>query len=148
MNHEFVTVYGKAIIEKDKLFIRSLDVPFSKTAFSQIAYELFFVVVFALQFFKEHGPMVYVSLLAWGVVFAFRLPAIYDVLFKRSYASRIALNKIKSMEIEEDTHGLQIFIILNLQNNRYRKIPFRKLENQYEPFTEVISHHLTSSQLA
>ena len=36
MKQEFVTVYGKAIIERDKLYIRTLNIPFSETAFASV----------------------------------------------------------------------------------------------------------------
>jgi hypothetical protein len=35
MKPGFVTVYGKVIIENNSLFIRNVDVPFSRTAFAQ-----------------------------------------------------------------------------------------------------------------
>jgi hypothetical protein len=146
MKQEFVTVYGKVIIEKDKLFIRSFEVPFSRTPFAQVGFEVSFLLVLVLQFFTSDGPGRYVGIIVWGLVLLVRLPNLYDVVFKRSYASRIALSKIKSVKTEEDTHGLETYVILNLHNGRYRKIIFRRLENQYESLVEAISQHTSQFQ--
>ena len=35
MKQEFVTLYGKATVERDVLFIRNLDLPFTKTSLFQ-----------------------------------------------------------------------------------------------------------------
>src|SRR5918993_4245468 len=148
MKQEFVTLYGRAIIEKDTLYLRSPYLPFEKTAFAQVGYRLAFPLIFILQFFRSEGPKMYVGLLLWGIIMLFHLPALYDVLFKRSYASRIPLSRIRSYKIEDDHHGIQTEITLYLKNGRYRKILFRKLENQHVPFTEFISMHSSEFHFA
>lgn len=147
MKQEFVTLYGKATIEKNILYVRNLDIPFSKTAFSTIGYQSLFVIIFIFQFLRSEGPLYYVRIIVFGMLLAFHVPEIYDLLFKRSYASRIPLDKIKSVEMDEDYHGLQTNVILRLNNGRYRKIPFRKLENQYEAFVEAIMTRSRQPQL-
>ena len=72
----------------------------------------------------------------------------YDVLFKRSLAKRIPLNRIRSFEIKPDEIGLETFVVLHLKSGRYKKIVFRTLEKQYEPFTELVSQFITQPQLA
>lgn len=138
-------MYGRASIEKDVLYLRSSYLPFEKTAFAQIGYRLAFPLIFILQFFSSEGPKMYVGLLLWGIIMVFHLPALYDVVFKRSYASRIPLSRIRSYRIEDDHHGIQTEVTLYLKNGRYRKLIFRKLENQHVPFTEFISTY--SSEL-
>ncbi len=145
---EFVTVYGKAIIERDVLYIKSFDVPFSETAFAKIGYEVAFVVLFILQFFNGDGNRKYVGILLWGLLLLGHLPGLYDAIFKRSYAKRIPLEQIKSLKIKEDNVGLQTYVIMDLASGRYRKIAFRKLENQYQPFIETISQYLPQYQPA
>jgi hypothetical protein len=69
-------------------------------------------------------------------------------LIKRSFANRIPLNRIKSFEIKPDEIGLETFVILHLKSGRYKKIIFRTLKKQYEPFTELVSQHITQPQFA
>ena len=90
----------------------------------------------------------YVGLLLWGLIMLFHLPALYDVLFKRSYASRIPLSRIKSYKIEDDHYGIQTEVTLYLKNGRYKKIISRKLENQHVPFTEFLELHSTELHFA
>src|SRR5215203_3028752 len=99
---EFVTLYGKAIVERDILFIRSFDVPVTRTNLFRIAYGLCFLTLFVLAFFKDEGPKKYVSILVWGFLLLMRLPQWFDILFIRSYANRIPLNRIKSITSETD----------------------------------------------
>ncbi len=146
MKKEFVTLYGKAIIERDILYFKSMYLPFSKTAFARIGFEFAFIILFLLQFFRDPGFKMYVGILMCGILFLFRIPILFDVLFKRSYASRIPLQKIKSVTIIDDNFGLLILATLHLTNGRYKKIAFRKLENQYEPFAEFISQFITQAQ--
>jgi len=149
MKQEFVMLYGKAIIEKDILHIRSLDVPFSKTILAQLLIPLLFVAVFIMQFFREEGPKRNIGIVLWGILMLTRLPEILDRLIRRSYASRIPLDRIKAIKVEEEEpYGLNVNVTIHLRNGRYRKLVFRKLEQQYEPFIETITHHITQPQPA
>ena len=92
MKQEFVTLYGKAIIERDVLYFRSPYLPFIKTAFSQIGYEMSFVLVFIIQvFFREDEPKKYIGALLFGFLILSRLPEMYNKLVKRTYSNRISL---------------------------------------------------------
>ncbi len=148
MKETFTTLYGKAIIEKNILFIRSFDVPFTRTAFAKILYLLFFVIAFILQFFIDEEPRKYVGVVLFGLMLLFRLPDFYDVLIKRNYSNRIILSNIKSVKTENDTHGLNTTVVLQLKNGRYRKIIFRTMEKQHESFSEILFQHTTAFQLA
>ena len=148
MKQEFVTLYGKAIVERDVLFIRNFDVPFTRTGLFRIIYELAFLGVFVLAFFKDDGPRKYVSLLVWGFLLLTRFPQWYDILFRRSFANRIPLKNIRSATTENDHHGLNSFVHLQLSNGRTRKIAFRTMEKQYEAFITAISHQIIQPQLA
>jgi hypothetical protein len=148
MKPGFVTVYGKVIIENNSLFIRHVDVPFSRSAFVQILKELMVVALFFRQLFRDEEAVRYVGLILWGVVLLFHTPEIYDLIVKRSYANRIPLSKITGYDTKDQINGLDVHVILKLKNGRYRTIIFRKLENQYESFTEMLSHYITAPKYA
>ena len=149
MKQEFVTLYGKVIIQNDKLFIRSFYLPFYKTAFVRIAIEVIWIIILLfILFYPEEGAKRKVEILFFSVMTLLRLPIFYEVFFKKSYVNRILFDKIKSFTVEDDYRGLQTIVKLYLKNGRYRKIYFRKLENQVEPFTELLSHHIVQTQFA
>ncbi len=148
MKQEFTTLYGKAIFDNNRIFIRTFDVPFSRTSFAVVAYQLLYLVIFVSQFFVYEPPRRYVGILLWGLLLAFHLPDLYLVLFKRSYANMIPVQHIRSFNIENDHRGLHTTVSLVLANGRERKILFRTLENQYQPFTELIEQHIAQPQLA
>lgn len=148
MKQEFVTLYGKVIIERGTVFFRSPYKPFSETAFAQIGYQAAFVFVFALQFFRDDHKQRFVGIIVMGLLMLIHLPDLYDRLFKRSYAGRIPLSRIVSSETTEDVHGLQITVTLHLENGRYRKVLFRKFENQHQAFLQTLSAHSGSMALA
>src|SRR4051812_37871343 len=107
MKKELITLYGKATIERDVLYFQSPYLPFSETAFAQIAISVLWIFLFAIQFFREDGPKKNMSILVFGVLLVLHLPEIFDKLFKRSYASRIPLLKIVSVTTADDSHGFQ-----------------------------------------
>lgn len=148
MKQEFVALYGKIILEKERLYFRFMYLPFHKTAFARIALELLYVLAFSLSFFMDEGPKRNMRLVMWGFLLLTRLPNLYDVFFKKSFSNRIHLNRIKSVSISDDHHGLQTYVTLRLVNGRYKKIAFRKLENQHEAFVETVSNYITQFQLA
>ena len=144
---EFVTLYGKAIVERDVLFVRNFDVPFTRTSLFRIFYELCFLALFVLSFFREDG-FKYVFTIFWGILFLTRFENWYEILIKRSYASRIPLKNIRSVTTEADQFGLNTNVRLHLRNGRHRVILFRTMEKQYEGFIEFISHQIAQPQFA
>ena len=145
---EFVTLYGKVVIERNVLFIRNFDVPFTRTNLFRIVYELCFIGVFIMSFFIENAPKKYLHLLAWGILLLSRVTQLYDILFSRSYSNRIPLSRINSVTTSADNSGHHTFVHLHLKNGRYRVIPFRTLEKQHETFIEAITSELATTQLA
>jgi hypothetical protein len=145
---EFVTLYGKAIIERDTLFLRTFDVPFTRTNFFRVCYALSFIVVFVLGFLRDDGPKKYVFLLGWGLMILLRVSELFEVFFRRSYSNRIPLSRIRSITTEPDQFNLNTDVRLHLASGRYRIIPFRTMEKQYEPFVEFISHQIATPRLA
>lgn len=148
MKPKFITLYGKVVLDNNRIFIKAFDVPFTRTSFAQVTYQLLFVVIFILQFFFRDGLRLYLGIFIWGILLAGHLPDLYRVLFKRSYANFIPLKNIRSVNIENDHRGLHTTVSLMLANGRERKIIFRTLENQYQPFTELILQHIAQPQLA
>ena len=137
-----MTLYGKAIIDRETLHLRSPYLPFGETAFALIGLELLYALALIISiFFKQDGPGKYISILAFSFLLLTRFPNMYEKFLKRSYSSRIPLSKIRDYKVEDDHHGIQTEITLYLENGRYKKIIFRKLENQYEAFIEAFSAH-------
>jgi hypothetical protein len=83
----------------------------------------------------------------WGIMLIIQVPHIINTLFKRSYSNRIPLAHIKSVKSDEDHHGLQITLTLQLKNGRFKQIIFRKLENQHDSFMQAIIPPLSVSHL-
>jgi hypothetical protein len=139
MKQEFATLYGRIIIERDVLYLHAPYLPFEKTAFAQVAYELLWMALFAMRLFGADTPTRIVITVIFGLLVLSRLPNMYDKFFKRSYASRISLSSIRNFTVKDDHHGLQTELKLQLRNGRYKSIIFRKLENQLEPFIAYLS---------
>lgn len=145
MKQEFVTLYGKAIIEGDKLYFRRLRLPLGETALAQIGYELTLPALFIATLLNPDGSLKHFDSIVIAGLMLSNISRTYDRLFKRSYASRIALSAIKSVTIKDDYHGLETEVRLHLSNGRYKKVLFRKLEHQYEAFLEVLSRQQISA---
>ncbi|HVE61180.1 MAG TPA: hypothetical protein VNA26_05145 [Chitinophagaceae bacterium] len=150
MVQEFITSNGKVIKERDVLFIRNLKLSFSNTILYQVGFPFIALIGFILQFIRATDiEFVYYSrIVFWGIILSSQIPALYDILTKRSFAKRIAINRINSFEIKPDGIGLETFVILHLKSGRYKKIIFRTLEKQYEPFIQLVSQYITPTQLA
>ena len=70
---------------------------------------------------------------------------IYDFFFKKNFSSKIVINDIQKIKIDEDfdnDHMLEVDIIKN--NGRVQRLKFRKLENQLEPFLKAIEKRNTN----
>ncbi|HEV7330075.1 MAG TPA: hypothetical protein VGN63_03460 [Flavisolibacter sp.] len=106
------------------------------------------MAAFVLQFYRSEGPFFYVGIIIWSLFLIDRLPRMFDLLFKRSYANRIPIQSILSFDHEEDRNGLEAIVRLHLSNGRYRRLRFRKLEHQLELFTEQLSQYLSVPKTA
>ncbi len=147
MAQEFISVHGKLMIEREKLFIRTLLMPsFTETIFF-IAVGFLSISLFLARFFAESDWDLFKSIVIALVIVLPRISVLYDVLMKRSFSYRIPLSKIKSYEALPDNLGLETILKLHLSSGRYRSIRFRTLEKQIEPLTEAIEKHQSQLQL-
>lgn len=146
MNQEFITSNGKVVRERNILFIKTLKFHFSDSIIGQWLWAL--VPVFAILISCSLDGWRKVSGLFYLLLFFDNLKLLYRLLFTKSFAGRIPLEKINSFEIKPDKTGLETHVILKLKSGRYRTIAFRTLEKQYEPFTELISQHIFQLQLS
>jgi hypothetical protein len=146
MKQKFITSEGKVVIEKDVLFIKSIDMRLSRSMLGKLMYPLCALILFIVQFFDDSESR-YFRMVLWGIVVLINLHIFYEVLFQRSYSSRIPLNKIVSWEVKPGEVELEMKVHLHLRSGRYREIIFRQAEHQYEPFTEFLSQHIAQPQL-
>ena len=138
MKQEFVTLYGRAIVERNTLYLRSPYLPFEKTAFAQVGIEMVWLALLVSRLFAADSSWRVMITIFWGLLVISRIPFMYDKFFKWSYARRIPLIAISDITIQDDIHGMQTEVKLHLKNGRYKKILFRKLENQTEAFSEAV----------
>lgn len=148
MKQEFITSIGKVVKERNVLFIKNLNFKFHHG----LVYEFFtpvgWIILAVLWFITfENNFELFMAFVISALAF-FHLYPLYDLIFQRSLSKRIPLKRIQSFEMKEGESELETFVILHLKNGRYRKIAFRTLEKQYEPFTELISQYSAETQLA
>ena len=148
MKQEFITSKGKVIIERDTLFIKYSKFHFTETIFFEIGLPVAFFILIIASFILAETPWEYFKTIIYTLVFGSQLYRFYINLFKKSFASRIPLDRIKSFEIKPHIDGLEQEVNLKLKNGRYHSILFRNLENQYQPFIGVITPSTSQSQLA
>lgn len=152
MQQEFISSYGKVILENNVLFIRKRK---PSLTFSEVARVLFPVILitrFVLYFFEEDSPKQSVGLVIFGVLSLFYGlelgHKLYRILIRQSFANRIPLHKIKSHRLEEDANGLDMHLFLQLRSGRERKISFRKLEKQYEGLLSILAQNESVTNFA
>jgi hypothetical protein len=149
MVQEFITSNGKVIRERDVLFVRNLNFSFRDTIFAELFSFLVWITFSLFNLFEtEKDNADYFGAIFFLIMALFHAGPLYDILFKRSLSNRISLNRITSFQIKPDEVGLETFVILHLKSGRYKKINFRTLEKQYEPFTELVSQHIIQPQFA
>lgn len=148
MKQEIVTVKGRVIIENKSLFVRNLKNDFWDTVVGRLILPVVALIVIVTRFIYAESSFDYFMAAFWLVILIHYIFPLYDFLIKRSFAHRVPLNRIRSYEVKPDEHGLETNIILHLKNGRYRCIPFRTLEKQYEPFIESISQYIAQPQPA
>ena len=146
MKQTFFTAYGKAVIENHTLFIQNTkSVPSSKWVL-EILLPFLFIIQFVTLLVEDPSPKRNARLVLVGFVVFFNLfvicPAVYKILFRRSFARRIPLQKIVGFRTKDDPNELEVHVYLQLQSGKERKITFRKLEKQYEALTGSLSQHL------
>lgn len=150
MNQEFITSIGKVIRERDVLFLKTLKGGFTNTIVYENGYPFVVFIIFCLQFIRwtEVEFFYYYRIVFWAILFSTCASSLYDTIAKKSFAKSNPLNRIKSFDIKEGESELETVVIIHLKNGRYRKIAFRTLEKQYEPFTELLSQYSMQLQVA
>ena len=146
---EFITRSGKIIADKNVLFIRMIDLSWHNT----LAYEVFFplgwLLLFISRFFGENKSSFEIAVTCLiGMLMMMHIKPLYDIIFRRSLAYRIPVNRIASYEIREGNNILETVVHLNLHTGRYRRIVFRSHEGQVEPFTRYLEQFLIQVQTA
>ena len=148
MKYEFTSLKGKVLIENNVILIKTLDLDVSTFFFRFLIPLVIPVFYIAWLFNFQENPKNYVSVIFLGLLSIMQLPTIYNIVIRKSYSSRIPLDRIISYEVKPDIKGLETIVYLKLKSGRYRQISFRNLEKQYEPFLEIISAHITQATLA
>lgn len=148
MKQEFVTSLGKVEKVRDVIFIKKLDFSFYHSLFYELFISVGWIIVTLVRALTAENNFEYFqAIVSAGLAIAHGYP-LYDVLFKRSLANRIPIDRIKSYDIQSSYSGLETYIILHLRSGRYKKIAFRTLEKQHEGFLETISPYLAATQTA
>ena len=148
MKQEFVTSLGKVEKGGDVIFLKKLDYRFHNTLFYELFIPVGWIIATLLRALTAETNFEYMqAIVSAGLAIAHGYP-LYDVLFKRSLANRIPVNRIKSYDIQQSNSSLETYVILHLQSGRYKKIRFRTLEKQHEGFLETISPYLAATQSA
>ncbi|HEY9361716.1 MAG TPA: hypothetical protein VIQ00_00540 [Chitinophagaceae bacterium] len=149
MQQEFIISRGKAVIERDILYINHIK---ADPVFSFNIFQIMLLCAWLLS--EVTGLNDGVLSLPAGIVGTilclntFNIVPLYKFLFKKCLSNRIPLHRIISYEIKEDYFGLENEVILHLQSGRYKSIAFRKLEKEDERFLEIISQNIAQLQLA
>jgi hypothetical protein len=140
MKKTFITSKGSIELDRNVLFIRTRKFYFHETGFARIIWALLPLVFLILVLCLEHDPFkFYVRVVFFAIWTIDKMPLLYRLVLKTSFSNRIPVERIESVEIEEDRNGLEVHLLLRLKNNRVRRIAFRKLEKQYEELLESIS---------
>jgi hypothetical protein len=146
MKQEFISSEGKIINERNILFIKRLNARFHHTIVYELRYPLIFCIWAMIKWFSTEEPFdIFVACIITGLALSHSYP-LYDILFKRCLSNRIPLNRINSFELKDGDTVLDRHVILHLDSGRYKKIAFRSLEKQYEPFIELISQQISQPQ--
>ncbi|MGZ8543954.1 MAG: hypothetical protein ACXWV0_01595 [Flavisolibacter sp.] len=150
MNQEYITTAGKVIVERDILYVRTQKNHFTQTIFFDFL-PLVLMVLPILHFvYFENNPRWYLRMFLYLSIFFMYGGNLYYVIFKKSFANRIPIQRIKMFDIKPDetASGLETKVQLHLSSGRIKTIVFRTREHQWEPFTEYLSSHVQSTQLA
>lgn len=149
MNHEFISVRGKVVLNDKRLLIQDLKVNFAKTLMAEILLPLILLTIVVISTANPEKPFGYFAAVIYALIFFFYyFKQLFIALFKKSYASHIPVNRIESFEIKADEFGLETEVILHLKNKRFRSIPFRTREKEYEAFLEQLSQYIAQLQFA
>ena len=148
MKQEFITTRGRVEIQNGSIFIKNLKPDIESSIFGKLIIPFIVLLLCIYRLVDAEKPLDYVVGIFWGIAFLGYGNRLFDIIIKRSIANRIPLQRIHTAEVKADDTGLEAHVLLYLRNGRYRLIPFRTLEQQYEPFTELISQYIAQPQLS
>ena len=148
MKQEYITSVGKVINEREVLYFRNLDLRFHHTIFYELFVPVGWVFLAIVHLVVAIQPFDYFKGILFSILAILHGYPIYDILVRRSLSTRIPLKNIVSFEMKETMSNLETDVILHLRSGRYKKIAFRTLEKQYEPFIELISQYTIQPQKA
>jgi hypothetical protein len=148
MKPKFVTDRGRVEIERNVLFIKTVKFSFWDSAFMACLRGFGPVIIFTILLLSADDARSYTRTVLWSVLAIGSLPDAYRILFKKSFANRIPLANIRSWSVRPDMNGLETHVVLELQSGRTRTITFRTLEKEFAAFTEFLSQHIATPQLA
>ncbi|MGI8600159.1 MAG: hypothetical protein ACR2KB_12975 [Chitinophagaceae bacterium] len=143
MKQEFITTYGKIIIERDKLFIQRV-----KRELSWKSISFFFLVGAIILVIITPVISRWIMLIIWAIHFIVEHFETIKKLPETSFKNRILLSEIESTSYTDDVSGFDTIVSLKLSSGKTRHIKFRKLENQYHPFIEAVSQQMLLPQSA
>jgi len=146
MNTEFITVYGKVILERNILHIRTMKLQFTNTVFARWAWALLPAIAIIINIFEPDPFRRFIRVLMFSIVFASNLKHLYELVLKRSFAARIPLCRIRRYEVVEDENGLEVHVKVFLASGRFRKISFRKHEAGLGAFTQLMDSVISQPQ--
>ena len=141
MKKEFVTVRGKVFIENDLLTISNKKLKENKDM-----YWMGFNAIFAMHIIDKDSkakPLAYAIL---GILAFLIIIALIEFFFINSWKNKIPLSSIQSVKVEDDRIGLETLVILKLRSGKRKEITFRTLENQFEPFVDLVSQYIMQKQ--
>lgn len=142
MKQEFITSYGKVVIERDKIYILTLN---RNVSYKGVGVLIFLFTLILAIFIPDIS--------GWFMVFFFGVLTLSEnfqfikTLPKTSFSNRILLSEINATSIIDDPKGFDTLVNLHLKSGKTRTIRFRKLENQYQPFIETLSQHIEAPQI-
>ena len=141
MEREFITTNGKVTIENGVLQSKTFITRPSSTWFWVL-----FLLMYAVTKLNDDTKAKPISIIFLIFLGAGLLFLLSEVLFVNTWKRKISLNDIKSYKINHDNYGLESEVILFLKSGRQKKITFRNLERQMEPFLETITEYITQPQ--
>ena len=147
MKQEFIISSGKIIVERNILYLRRL-------VFHEYSRKMdwllpgVFICWAVLKWSDIENNFDYFSAFVISTLALFNIYPLYDIFFRRCWSNRIPLSRIVSFELKDAENTIEKHLILHLRSGRYKKIAFRNLEQQYEPFIELISPHIYQPQQA
>ena len=147
MTQEFTTTKGKAVLERNVLYLKNLDWRFHHSILYELIVPLFWIMITIMKFYEAREPFEYFVAFVLVTLAIFHGYPIYDLLFRRSLSARIPMVKIVDFTTENSLSGLETFVILKLKSGRYRKIAFRTKEPDHEAFTDMLAQSIHKPQL-